>query len=183
MYLCFRSGAISGYRLWRQVHKGLDIPVFVVVLSTLINCLLALIYLGSSAAFNSFTGVATICLSASYGRPILVSIIRGRNMVRNATLSPGSFGYAINIVAVIRIVSATVLFRMPTALPVSSSKYELCKCCVYLFCAYQCRLVPWVCEEAFQRPLQLAMLKSWSLDTVLETVNPWRPVGRTGLRL
>lgn len=120
-YAFARDGAIPGHHLWRQVHKGLDVPMFAILLSTLIDCLLALIYLGSSAAFNSFTGVATICLSASYGLPILVSVIRGRNMVRDATFSLGRFGYTINIVAVVWIVLATVLFCMPTALPVSSS--------------------------------------------------------------
>jgi amino acid transporter len=58
------DGAIPCHHLWRKVHKGLDVPVFAVLLSALIDGLLALIYLGSSVAFNSFTGAATICLSA-----------------------------------------------------------------------------------------------------------------------
>lgn len=120
-YAFARDGAIPGHHLWRQVHKGLDVPMLAVLLSTIIDCLLALIYLGSSAAFNSFTGVATICLSASYGLPILVSVVRGRNMVQDAPFSLGNFGYTINIVAVVWIVLATVLFCMPTALPVSAS--------------------------------------------------------------
>jgi amino acid transporter len=120
-YAFARDGAIPGHHLWRQVNKRLDVPLWAIVLSTIIDCLLGLIYLGSSAAFNSFTGVATICLSASYGLPILVSVVRHRNMVKNSPYSLGRFGYVINMVAVVWIVLATALFCMPTALPVTPS--------------------------------------------------------------
>ena len=81
-YAFARDGAIPGSRLWRKVDKRFDIPLWGLVLSTLVDCLLGLIYFGSSAAFNSFTGVATICLSTSYGLPILVSVLRKRKIVR-----------------------------------------------------------------------------------------------------
>ncbi|KAJ9494072.1 hypothetical protein H2202_010500 [Exophiala xenobiotica] len=120
-YAFARDGAIPGHNIWRKVNKRLDVPLYAIVLSTVIDCLLALIYLGSSAAFNSFTGVATICLGASYGIPIAVSVVRRRSMVKNSPYSLGRFGYAINIVAVLWITLATVLFCMPTALPVTPS--------------------------------------------------------------
>jgi amino acid transporter len=120
-YAFARDGAIPGHNIWRKVNKRLDVPLYAIVLSTIIDCLLALIYLGSSAAFNSFTGVATICLGASYGIPIAVSVVRRRRMVKNSPYSLGRFGYAINIVAVLWITLATVLFCMPTALPVTPS--------------------------------------------------------------
>jgi amino acid transporter len=116
-----RDGAVPGHQLWRKVNKRFDVPLYAILLSTVIDALLALIYLGSSAAFNSFTGVATICLGASYAVPIAVSVVRGRNMVRNSPFSLGRFGYAINIVTVLWVILATVLFCMPTALPVTPS--------------------------------------------------------------
>lgn len=114
-----RDGAIPGYRLWRRVNKRLDVPVWAILLSAVIDCLLGLIYFGSSAAFNSFTGVATICLSTSYGLPILISILRRREAVKNSTFSLGPFGYAINIVTILWIILAVVLFCMPVTLPVT----------------------------------------------------------------
>jgi amino acid permease (GABA permease) len=114
-----RDGAVPGHQIWRTVNKRLDVPLYAILLSTVIDALLALIYLGSSAAFNSFTGVATICLGASYAVPIAVSVIRGRNMVKNSSFSLGRFGYAINIITVLWVSLATVLFCMPTALPVT----------------------------------------------------------------
>jgi amino acid transporter len=89
------------------------------VLSTVVDCLLGLIYFGSSAAFNSFTGVATICLSTSYGMPILISVLRGRRAVKHSSFSLGRFGYFINIATLCWICLAVVLFCMPVSLPVA----------------------------------------------------------------
>jgi amino acid transporter len=120
-YAFARDGAIPGSRLWKQVDKTFDIPLLALVLSTVVDCLLGLIYFGSTAAFNSFTGVATICLSTSYAMPILVSIIRGRKAVQNSTFSLGKFGYAINIATLVWVVFAVVLFCMPVSLPVTAA--------------------------------------------------------------
>ncbi|KAF9885088.1 hypothetical protein FE257_000728 [Aspergillus nanangensis] len=119
-YAFARDGAIPGFRLWRKVNKRLDVPVWAIILSTIIDCLLGLIYFGSTAAFNSFTGVATICLSTSYGVPILINVIRGRQAVKESTFSLGRFGYAINILTVCWIVLAVAIFCMPVSLPVDA---------------------------------------------------------------
>src|SRR4051794_29083944 len=89
------------------------------LLSTFVCCVLGLIYFGSTAAFNSFTGVATICLSTSYGLPILISVLRGREAVATSTFSLGKFGFAINIITLCWIALAVVLFCMPISLPVA----------------------------------------------------------------
>ncbi|KAB8218570.1 hypothetical protein BDV33DRAFT_192676 [Aspergillus novoparasiticus] len=120
-YAFARDGAIPGFRMWRKVNDRLDVPVYAILLSTVVDCLLGLIYFGSTAAFNSFTGVATICLSTSYGVPILISVIRGRQAVKESTFSLGRFGYAINIVTICWIVLSVVLFCMPVSLPVDAS--------------------------------------------------------------
>lgn len=120
-YAFARDGAIPGSRLWRRIDDRFQIPLWGLVLSTTVDCLLGLIYFGSSAAFNSFTGVATICLSTSYGLPILVSVLRGRKHVKNSTFSLGKFGFAINILTICWICLAVVLFCMPVSLPVEAA--------------------------------------------------------------
>lgn len=119
-YAFARDGAIPGSSLWARVNPSLGIPLWALVLSTAVDCLLGLIYFGSSAAFNSFTGVATICLSTSYGLPILVSVLRGRNAVRQSTFSLGRFGFAINCLTLVWISFSVVLFCMPVTLPTSA---------------------------------------------------------------
>lgn len=120
-YAFARDGAIPGSRLWRRVSKRLDVPLWGVILSTTVDCLLGLIYFGSEAAFNSFTGVATICLSTSYGLPILISVLRRRQALKNAPFSLRHFGYIINIIAICWILLAIFLFCMPVSLPVTAS--------------------------------------------------------------
>ncbi|PFH57862.1 hypothetical protein XA68_14481 [Ophiocordyceps unilateralis] len=120
-YAFARDGAIPGHRLWSRVNKKLDMPLWALALSTLVDCVLGCIYFGSSAAFNSFTGVATICLSTSYGVPVLVSLVRHRKHVRDSPFSLGKFGPFINAVCVVWIAFAVVIFCMPVSLPVTAS--------------------------------------------------------------
>lgn len=120
-YAFARDGAIPGSRLWSKIDTRFDIPLWALVLSTAVDCVLGLIYFGSTAAFNAFTGVATICLSCSYGLPILVSLLRGRQSVANSSFSLGKFGFAINCLTLCWISLAIVLFCMPVTLPVGTS--------------------------------------------------------------
>lgn len=80
---------------WKRVNHTFEVPLNALILSTIVCALLGLIYLGSSAAFNAFTGVATICLGCSYAFPVLCSVLRRRKLVKNAPYSLGMFGYAI----------------------------------------------------------------------------------------
>lgn len=115
-YAFARDGAIPASGLWSRVDERLGIPFWALTLSTVVDCLLGLIYFGSTAAFSSFTGVATICLATSYGLPILVSVLQGRKQLKHASFSLGRFGMAINITTLLWIVLSIFLFCMPTNL-------------------------------------------------------------------
>ncbi|KAL2208293.1 amino acid transporter [Sarocladium strictum] len=117
-YAFARDGAIPGYKYWMRVNKKLDMPVWALGLSTVIDCLLGCIYFGSSAAFNSFTGVATICLSTSYAVPVVVNLVQRRAPVKNSPYPLGKFGFAINAICAVWICFAVVIFCCPVSLPV-----------------------------------------------------------------
>lgn len=91
-------------------------PILALTLSAVIDALLGLIYFGSEAAFNSFTGVATITLSASYAFPILVSLMNRRHKVLGARFSLGRMGFIVNIVTICWILLAVFLLSMPISL-------------------------------------------------------------------
>lgn len=120
-YAFARDKAIPGYRLWSRVNHRWDMPLWALFLSTAVDCVLGCIYFGSSAAFNSFTGVATICLSTSYGVPVLVNLVRRREAVKNSPYPLGKLGVVVNVICIVWIVLATVLFCMPVSLPVDPS--------------------------------------------------------------
>lgn len=118
-YAFARDKAIPGHHIWSRVNTRLDVPLYALLLTALVNALLSCIYFGSSAAFNSFTGVCTICLSTSYCLPVLVSVIRGRKHVIGSPFSLGRFGLLINLVCCLWIGFSIVIFCMPVALPVT----------------------------------------------------------------
>jgi amino acid transporter len=116
-----RDGAIPGHRIWSRVNTRFDMPLYALGLSTAVDCVLGCIYFGSSAAFNSFTGVATLALSTSYGVPVLVNLVRRRVAVKNSPYPLGRFGYLINSICIVWICFAVVIFCMPVSLPVDAS--------------------------------------------------------------
>ncbi|KAG6012443.1 hypothetical protein E4U41_005328 [Claviceps citrina] len=120
-YAFARDGAIPGHRLWSRVDRKRNTPVWALGLSTAVDCLLGCIYFGSVSAFNSFTGVATICLGMSYCVPVLVLLVRRREAVRHSPYSLGRFGTAVNVVCVVWILLALVIFCMPVTLPAEAA--------------------------------------------------------------
>jgi hypothetical protein len=94
-----RDGAIPGAKWWKVVNTKLDVPLNAMMLSMVVQLLLGLIYFGSSAAFNAFSGIGVICLTLSYACPIAVSVIDGRNLIANGSFNFGKLGAACNIIA------------------------------------------------------------------------------------
>ena len=135
LYAFSRDGAVPVSTIWSTINKRYDIPLNALLFSTFIEGLLGLIYLGSSAAFNAFTGVATICLSASYGFPVLILVFRGRRLVDNAPFHLGKLGYVINVITIIWILLAMVLFTMPTSIPTTPSSMNYASVLFVFFAA------------------------------------------------
>ncbi|KAF8214624.1 amino acid/polyamine transporter I [Mycena galopus ATCC 62051] len=114
-----RDAAIPFHRTFATVNKALSggIPLNAILLSTIIQLLLGLIYLGSSAAFNAFVGVAVMCLGASYAMPVAISLANGRKDMADSPFGLGYAGTALNAIAVVWAMFELVLFSMPAVLP------------------------------------------------------------------
>ncbi len=149
LYAFSRDGAVPFSHIWSRLpapsaggKKGMmeGVPVNALIGCTIIEGLLGLIYLGSAAAFNAFTGSATICLSASYAAPIFVLLLRGRKQVSHAPFSLGKFGFVINAITIVWILLAIVLFTMPTAIPVTAGSMNYAS---VLFVFFACVSVFW----------------------------------------
>lgn len=96
-----RDGAIPGSRWWKTVNEHFQIPLNSLLLGMVIELLLGLIYFGSSAAFNAFSGVGVIFLTLSYACPVAVSLIlRGRQDIQRGSFNLGSLGYFCNIICI-----------------------------------------------------------------------------------
>ncbi|CEJ86158.1 hypothetical protein VHEMI04025 [[Torrubiella] hemipterigena] len=117
-----RDNAIPLAHVWSRVNAQYGTPVWALVLTTVIQMLLSLIYLGSSSAFNAFVSVGVVALAVSYGIPIALSVWSGRSGVSTAPWTLGSkVGWTANLVAIAWILFELVLFSMPPAIPVTPS--------------------------------------------------------------
>lgn len=131
-----RDGAIPGAKWWAKVNTKLDVPLNAMMLSMVIEIILGVIYFGSSAAFNAFSGVGVICLTASYATPIAISLATGRKQVKTGKFYLGKFGTVANVIAIGKCSShfhcdipylhlpawsalAMPLFCMPSVIPVT----------------------------------------------------------------
>lgn len=115
-----RDNAVPGAKLWSQVDTRHGTPIWALVLTTIVQMLLGLINLGSSSAFLAFVSVGVISLAISYGIPIAISMSHRREDVNGARWTMGrTVGWVVNIVALLWIMFETVLFSMPTVLPVT----------------------------------------------------------------
>ncbi|KAI4188653.1 MAG: hypothetical protein LQ348_003898 [Seirophora lacunosa] len=113
-----RDGAIPGSKWWKQVNTKLDVPLNAMMMTMVVQLVLGLIYFGSSAAFNAFSGVGVICLTMSYACPILVNVITRRKQVADGNFYLGKLGWFCNIVSIGWSALALPLFCMPTFIPV-----------------------------------------------------------------
>ncbi|KAF8064369.1 amino acid transporter [Lyophyllum atratum] len=118
-----RDKAIPFHTVFAHISRSADdpsaVPLNAHLLSTTIQLLLGLIYLGSSAAFNAFVGVAVICLGASYAMPIAILMCNGRKEMEDAPFSLGRWGWGANVVALVWVMFEIVLFSMPAVVPVT----------------------------------------------------------------
>ncbi|KAG9243225.1 amino acid/polyamine transporter I [Calycina marina] len=114
-----RDDAIPGAKIFSIVNTKLGVPVNALVLTTVVQMLLALINLGSASAFIAFVSVGVIALQVSYGIPIFLSLVRDRrHQVNQARWNAGPIaGPFVNIVALVWICFEVVLFSMPVTLP------------------------------------------------------------------
>jgi len=114
-----RDGAIPGSTWWKQVNRTLDMPLNAMLLGTGVEILLGLIYFGSTAAFNAFSGSGVIFLTIAYVMPIGVNLFTGRKHLVGAPWNFGVIGMVCNIVAVAWSFLVTPLFSFPFFSPVT----------------------------------------------------------------
>ncbi|KAF4463673.1 GABA permease [Fusarium albosuccineum] len=115
-----RDDAIPLSKVWSKVDHRHGTPIMALTLTTVIEALLGLIYLGSSSAFNAFVSVGVIGLAISYAIPILLSMLTRRAGVNTAPWTFGKrFGWVINVIALAWISFELILFSMPPAIPVT----------------------------------------------------------------
>lgn len=129
-----RDKGVPAYQWFGQIRPGWSIPVNSIIVSWLVTCLLALINLGSTVAFNNISSLSISGVMLSY----IVSIgCIAWKRIKNEPLLPSKFslgrttGLILNIIALIFVIAFFVLAMFPVF--VNPTVQEMNWCVLILF--------------------------------------------------
>ena len=106
-----------------KVHPTLHVPIYSILTVLVVNMALMAIYFGSITGFNTVLGISTEGFYLSYIMPLLVRIwgrMEGRGDIDSA-YSLGGFGLLFNLVGILYLIFAAIVFNFPSVSPINSS--------------------------------------------------------------
>ncbi|PVH88992.1 amino acid transporter [Cadophora sp. DSE1049] len=118
-----RDNGLPFSKTFAIIHPTLKIPLNSLLLVGTMCCLLALINIGSSTAFNALISLPTIALYISYFIPILFIAIR-KLQNRHPSYGPfklGHWGLPINLFSLVYILYILTFVPFPVMLPVTAT--------------------------------------------------------------
>ncbi|KAJ5999620.1 hypothetical protein N7481_000029 [Penicillium waksmanii] len=127
IYAFARDGGLPASFFFSRIHPKLQVPLNALYLNLVIVIIFGIILLGSTSAFNAIISASVVLLDLSYGIPIAVHCLRGRNMLpERSFVLPDLLGWVLNIVSLLYISLTTILFLFPPGLPVTGSNMNYC---------------------------------------------------------
>ncbi|KAL2866926.1 amino acid/polyamine transporter I [Aspergillus lucknowensis] len=105
----------SSYFNYIDPHYGF--PVRTTILSVCFCVIFGLIYIASSAAFNSVVNMATLLINIAYTVPQGILACRRRSSLPPRQLDLGRLGYIVNLFSMLWLVLSGALFCFPTRVP------------------------------------------------------------------
>ncbi|KAH7360368.1 amino acid/polyamine transporter I [Rhexocercosporidium sp. MPI-PUGE-AT-0058] len=118
-----RDNGLPFSKTFSYIHPTLKIPLNSLLLVGTVCCLLALINIGSSTAFNALISLPTIALYISYFIPIVFIVIR-KLQNRHPKYGPfklGRWGLPINLFSLVYILYILTFVPFPVLLPVTAT--------------------------------------------------------------
>ncbi|KAH8648277.1 amino acid transporter-like protein [Tricladium varicosporioides] len=127
-YAFARDRGLPFSRVFARVHPKLQLPLNALYLTVALVVIFGCIFLGSSSAFNAIISASVVALGVSYGIPIAINCIRGREMLPKSRpfQVPKWFGWAANLIGLAYVIVTTVLFLFPPDLPATGSNMNYC---------------------------------------------------------
>ncbi|KAJ8098807.1 amino acid/polyamine transporter I [Lipomyces tetrasporus] len=122
-YALARDNGLPFSRVFARIHKGTSQPLNSIILGTVLVVIYGLLYIASSVAFNSIIGSCIMFLNITYVIPQAIVAYRGREKVLPPRFFrlPRYIGYFINWLSTIWVIFVSVLFCLPSAMPVVGS--------------------------------------------------------------
>ncbi|KAF5249486.1 hypothetical protein FANTH_5179 [Fusarium anthophilum] len=110
-----RDGGIPWSGYFAKVDDFWKVPVRALWLQGGVMALIGVLYTFASTVLEAILSVSTIALTVSYGMPILVLLLVGRDKLPPGEFSLGRFGSVVNWVSVVYCAVTTVFFFFPGA--------------------------------------------------------------------
>jgi amino acid transporter len=104
-------------RVWRRISPRSSTPVAAVWLYAALEIVVNLLGLASETAIGAVFNVCTVALNVSYLLPIVCKLVYGR--FEKGPWHLGRWSVAMNVVAVVWNVFVSVVFFLPTRMPVT----------------------------------------------------------------
>ncbi|KAJ5138199.1 hypothetical protein N7526_004432 [Penicillium atrosanguineum] len=122
VYAFARDGGLPASLFLSTIHPKLKVPLNALYLNLALVTIFGLILLGSTSALNAIVSASVVLLNISYGIPIAVNCVRGRNMLPDRRfVIPNILGWVLNIISLLYVSLTTVLFLFPPKLPATGS--------------------------------------------------------------
>ena len=119
-----RDRAIPFDRYFAHVNKEQQMPVRMVVLISILEALLGLLYLGSTTAFNAVLSMSILGMYTSYLLPIIFMLVQRHR--KHTSIPRGVFrlgyigGYITNIASVFSLIFAMIFSTFPNYEPINA---------------------------------------------------------------
>jgi len=123
IYAFSRDGGLPGHQFWEHLYPKTKVPVSAVWLATVVAFILGLPSLNSSVAQAAVTSIATIGLYISYGIPILLRLMKGKDFIPGR-FHLGKYSVFINIIACGWVALITIMFVLPPQYPVTVNNFN-----------------------------------------------------------
>ncbi|KAJ5709725.1 hypothetical protein N7493_010016 [Penicillium malachiteum] len=122
-----RDGGLPASKFFAKVHPTLQLPLNALILTVVVVICFGCIFLGSSSAFNAIISASVVALDLSYGIPIFINCLQGRNALPERSWKlPSLVGWIADIVSLSYIALTTVLFVFPPSSTVTGSSMNYC---------------------------------------------------------
>ncbi|XP_031384819.1 amino-acid permease BAT1 homolog isoform X2 [Punica granatum] len=118
-YAFSRDGAMPFSSVWHKVNEQ-EVPVNAVWLSAVIAFCMALTSLESYVAFEAMVSIATIGSYIAYALPTLFRVTLARKSFVPGPFNLGRFSILAGWVAVLWVITISVLFSLPVAYPITT---------------------------------------------------------------
>jgi amino acid transporter len=121
IYAFSRDGAVPFHNVWHSLDHGRT-PRNAIILAAVAAFVLAIPTVWNFAAYVAVTSIATIGLYIAYGLPILLRVLA--KDFKPGPWHLGAWSKPIGWIAVIWVVVISVLFMLPTAIPITALTFN-----------------------------------------------------------